>query len=107
LGGWRLFLRFHAEARDDGPAGLERRHWITLGVIALLIAGVVGLDVHIGMGAFAGAVVLVVLRAADDQEAVRKMPWGVIVMVCGVTVLTELLAKTGGTERCTEMVGAI
>src|SRR5436305_7136498 len=59
------------------------------------------------MGAFAAAAALAVLRVADDHEAVRKMPWGVIVMVCGVTVLTELLDKTGGTRRCTEMIGSI
>src|SRR5207249_5560279 len=108
FGGWRLFRHWHTELEAAPEAApLERRHWVTLAVIALLIAGVVGLDIDIGMGALAGAVVLAVLRLADEQEAVRKMPWGVMVMVSGVTVLTELLAKTGGTQRCTELIGAI
>ena len=48
------------------------------------------------MGAFAGAVVLVLSRSADDGEAIKRMPWRVIVMVCGVTVLISLLEKVAG-----------
>jgi di/tricarboxylate transporter len=36
--------------------------------------------------------------AADHKEAIRKMPWGVIVMVCGLTVLISLLEKTSGMD---------
>ena len=50
------------------------------------------------MAAFAGAVLLSLLRAADDGEAIKRMPWGTILMVCGVTVLIGLLEKTGGME---------
>ena len=35
------------------------------------------------------------------------MPWSVILMVCGVTVLTELIAKTGGLERFTSLIAQI
>jgi len=50
------------------------------------------------MGAFAAAAVLSLLRAADERETIRSMPWGVILMVCGVTVLTALLETTGGID---------
>ena len=32
------------------------------------------------------------------------MPWAVMLMVCGVTVLTSLLQETGGSELFTNMV---
>jgi di/tricarboxylate transporter len=35
------------------------------------------------------------------------MPWGVILMVCGVTVLAALLEQTGGTDRLTALVGRL
>ena len=37
-------------------------------------------------------------RAADDREAIKRMPWNVIVMVCGMTVLIALLEKTQGID---------
>ena len=38
------------------------------------------------------------MKGGDDREAVRKMPWNVIVMVCGVTVLIAVLEKAEGID---------
>ena len=65
-------------------------------VIAALVVSVIAFNVNVGAAAFAGAVLLTLVRAADEQAAVRAMPWGVIMMVCGVTVLVSLLERTGG-----------
>jgi di/tricarboxylate transporter len=54
--------------------------------------------VNVGMGAFLASVVLVLAGAGNDKEAIRRMPWGVIVMVCGVTVLIALLEKAQGID---------
>ena len=35
------------------------------------------------------------------------MPWGVILMVCGVTVLTSLLEQTGGIDLFTTHPGQV
>ena len=80
------------------------RHWVTLGVIAALITGVIFFKVDVGMGAFAGTVLLVLLRMTDEKETVRLMPWSVIIMVCGVTVLTALLEKTGGRQLFASLI---
>ena len=56
------------------------------------------------MGAFACAVILCALRSADHKESIRRMPWSVILMVCGVTVLIALLEKTSGMELFTAML---
>ena len=76
----------------------ERRHWITLAVIAALIVSVIFANVHVGMGAFLGAVILVLTGSSDDGEAFKRMPWRVIIMVCGVTVLISLVERTQGLD---------
>lgn len=50
------------------------------------------------MAAFVAAVVLAVVGVADHDDAVRRMPRQVIVVVCGVGVLISLLEKTGGLD---------
>lgn len=70
----------------------------TLLVIAALIIGVVFFHLDVAMGAFVGAVLLSIFRAANEEEAVRSMPWGVILMVSGVTILIEVMNKTGGMD---------
>src|SRR6185436_1495066 len=74
------------------------RHWLTLAVIAALVISAIVLQVNVGMAAFVCALVLTFARAADDGEAVKRMPWKVILMVTGVTVLVALLEKTGGLD---------
>jgi di/tricarboxylate transporter len=83
---------------------IDPRHWITIVVIGALLIGVLFFDVNVGMGALAGAVILAILGAADHKEALKKMPWSVIVMMSGVTVLIALLEKTGGLDLFTSVL---
>jgi di/tricarboxylate transporter len=87
-----------AVANDPAEGPFERRHWLTLTVIVALIVSVLVAQVNVGMGAFAGAVILVLVGAADDTEAIKRMPWRVIIMVCGVTVLISLVERVQGID---------
>ncbi len=125
LGGWKLFRVDNSQlgpmqtgpiqtggadafvcARPPGPAAVkfERAHWITIALVAVLVVSVVVFKVNVGMGAFACGVILCALQAADHKESIRRMPWGVILMVCGVTVLIALLEKTSGMDLFTAML---
>lgn len=103
FGGLRLF-----RARYAGDFGtyepLTRLNWLTLGAIAAMVVAVIFFRANVGMAALLAAVVLGVLRVADPGDAIRKLPWAVIVMVCGVTVLISLLEKNGGLELFAKLV---
>jgi di/tricarboxylate transporter len=101
LGGWRLFNR----AKDAGAAiaaaepaigPMETSHWLTTAAIVALIVAVAGFGMNVGMVAIVLATLLILLRTVDEQKAIKAMPWGVILMVTGVTVLVALLEKTQG-----------
>jgi di/tricarboxylate transporter len=49
-------------------------------------------------------VILVLARAGDDGEAIKRMPWRVIVMVCGVTVLIALMERAQGVDLLVSLV---
>ncbi len=89
------------------PGGCLASQAATLAMIAAMVVGVVGFGVHVGMGAFAVAVVLILAKAADERPAIAALPWSVIVMVCGVTVLTALLEKTGGIKALTTVIAQV
>jgi Na+/H+ antiporter NhaD/arsenite permease-like protein len=109
FGGWRLLGRSDEDGQaDDGVSSpseaLALRHWISLGAITLLVVGVIGFRVHVGMGAMAAAVMLTLVKVVDHKPVIQELPWSVIVMVCGVTVLTSLLEKTGGIDLFTTIL---
>jgi Na+/H+ antiporter NhaD/arsenite permease-like protein len=83
---------------------LTSRQRLTLLVVAAWIAGVLGLNLNLGFSAFAAAALLLVIGATDETAAVRRVPWGIVMMVCGVSVLIGLLEKTGGMDLFTDLL---
>jgi Na+/H+ antiporter NhaD/arsenite permease-like protein len=110
FGGWRLFTR--TDSSTDGaevvrPEPFDRHHWLTMAVLVALVLVVVLLDMHVGMAAITGAAILSLAGAADEKEAIRRMPWNVVLMVCGVTVLIGVLERTQGIDLFTELLSRI
>lgn len=120
FGGWRLFTRKRAEpamvAQSD-QAGLrndvvevepfEWRHWLTLSVLVILVVAVIEWQAHVGLAALTGAALLSLAGAANEKEAIKKMPWSVILMVCGVTVLIGVLSAQRGIDLFTDLLATI
>ena len=110
LGGTKLFGSAYVGSADgvtESAEPIDARHWTTLFVILCVMAGVVFLGANIGMAAFAGAVVLAVVRVGEHEQAIRRMPWTTIIMVSGMTILIALLEKTGGLDLFTALLARI
>ena len=115
LGGSKLFRADPEHDPRPGNEGIVSQHvepftryqWLTLAVIATLVCCAVLFRIDVGMGAFVGAAILSLARAADEEAAVKCMPWGVILMVCGVTILVEVLGKTGGMDLFTRLLARL
>jgi len=101
-------LSGRADAADlPAAATLSPRQRLTTAIVLAWIAGVLGFGLNIGFSAFAAAALLVACRCVEDAAAIRRMPWGVILMVCGVTVLIALLETTGGMELFTGLLARL
>ena len=101
FGGWKLFRRGAGSANAaevEKAEPFDARHWITvLGIVALIVP-VAFFRLNVGMVALIVAAALVLLRTVDEAKAIARMPWGVILMVTGVTVLIALLEETQGLD---------
>jgi len=89
------------------PAALDRRHWLTIATVGLWIVTVVVFSAPIGLAAFAAAALLVIVRAASESDALQRMPWAAIVMVCGVTMLVTTAERVGGLQLFTSLLAAL
>jgi di/tricarboxylate transporter len=96
----------NAGLHNDDHA-LDWKQWLTCGVIVALVASVIFLKLNVGLAAFAGAVLLTMTRAADETAAVKAMPWGVIMMVSGVTLLVTMVDKAGGMALFADFLGRL
>ena len=128
LGGWAwinkqrgAILNIDDLARKPEP--FTNHQILTLAMVALLIVLVVlpGLPAtkglfsqtilnllsNVGSIAFILACMLMLSGSGDSKAAVKVIPWGVIMMVCGVTVLIEVMDRSGGLNALVKIIGAI
>ena len=103
-------LRAPATPDAEGAADAERltrAQVLTLAVLGCWIFSVIVLKANVGLSAFAAAAVLIVARAGDERAVVKSIPWNVILMVCGVSLLVALVESHGGTALFSRMIAAI
>jgi di/tricarboxylate transporter len=110
-GAYALLLH-HDRRYDAADIPIERTRftmaqWITLAVVTTWVVGVVFFALPIGLSAFAAAAAVIILRAADEGTAIKRMPWSAIVMVCGMTMLVTLVEKSGGMDVFTAMLAKL
>lgn len=114
FGGYKLFAQKASavgleavlgdEGKDGASSHLTWQQSLTLLVILALIIAVSFFKMDPGMGAFLGAGILTLARAAKEEAAVKGIPWSIIIMVCGVTVLISILERKGGMDLFTTML---
>lgn len=108
FGGWKLFGRNRVQAAAEAQREpLEWPHWLTAGGILVLIVAVAGFGLDVGAAALIISVLLVLLRTVNESAAIRAMPWGVILMVTGVTVLVAMMQETQGLALITSGIARV
>jgi len=107
FGGPALFKAPPLEQEAMEPVPFRPRHAVTFAVGAVWVAGVLFLKLPPGLTAFAAAGVLVLAGVGDDSAMLKQVPWPVITMVCGVSVLIGVLEKTGGMDLFTTLLSRL
>lgn len=128
MGGWLWITRQHGQSINidqlaPKPEPFTLQQWYTIAAILLMIIlvivpafggvrafippAILAMTANVGSVAFVLAGILMLLNAGDSKTAVNSMPWGVIMMVCGVSVLVEVMDRAGGLNAMVKMIGGI
>jgi di/tricarboxylate transporter len=105
--GWLEKLWCGEPARRSGADHADAHAKIDAGYHFELDRRRVGFKLNVGLSAFGAATLLLGLQAADEAQSFKRVPWGVIVMVSGVSLLIALLEKTGGMEYFTTLLARV
>ena len=62
---------------------------------------------NVGSISFVLSIVLMLTGYGDSKAAVKVMPWSVIMMVCGVSVLIDVMDKSGGLNFLVEVMASV
>ena len=96
------FLYKGYKVKADNPLKLSeipkfnRDQKLTIGAIVVMVVCCIGFKLDTGLFAFAAAAVLILLGAVDEKKAIKGIPWGTLVFICGVGVLINVIDTLGG-----------
>lgn len=100
-----------AKAAPPEIPGTEPQLTTSQTLILLALAGlvlvVVFFQVPIGVGALVLAVTLAILGIGDLEKAIKGLPWSVLLLVTGVSVLVSVMDKTGGIDLATTLLAQV
>lgn len=105
LGGWKLRSE-HVIKLSELPS-FNKNQKITLVGIAIMVVLVMFFHFNVGLTSFAVAAVLSFLKVADEGEALKKVPWGTLLLIGGVSVLMNLIIKLGGIVLLADTLASI
>ena len=98
---------FDIDSIAPKPDALDWKQKYTLFTMVVLVVGVIAFHLDVGMLSFVIGTTYILFNIADDGDAVKKMPWGVIVMVCGMSVLINVMDKAGGLNALIDMIAIV
>lgn len=90
------------KVKADNPMKLSdipkfnRDQLCTIGAIIVMVVCCIGFKLDTGLFAFAAAAVLILLGVVDEKKAIKGIPWGTLVFICGVGALVNVIDHLGG-----------
>jgi di/tricarboxylate transporter len=102
FGGRSLFTASLTPSLDPQP--WQRHNLITLLTLVLLLLGVLLFQLPVGLAAFAAVALLTLLRCAPEDQVLARVPWSIILLVSGMSLLIALLERTGGLDLFTSLM---
>ncbi|WPC72362.1 SLC13 family permease [Vibrio porteresiae] len=82
-------------------------HWTSLCALLLLIVCAVGFSLNVGLTAFVIGAALSAFGSGNENQAIKNIPWSVLILVSGVGLLMHIVLKSGGLDILTQSLASI
>ena len=94
--GWKVEER-PEEEQEHLPQFRPGQLLSLLGLVIMAV-GVLFFSWNVGLTGFLVGSILIVIRCGDEGQALKGIPWGVILMVLGVGILMNVISLSGGID---------
>ncbi len=89
--------------RADIPR-FNRNRKLTMAAIVIMVVCCIGFRLDTGLFAFIMAAILILPGAADEKAAIKGIPWGTLILICGVGSLVGVIDRLGGITMVSEFL---
>ena len=103
LGGYKIKTN-KVMLKSDLPI-FNKDQLITMAGIVIMVVVVLITKCNVGLIAFVTGVILLWLKVADERKSISCIPWGTLILVCGVGVLMNVTIKLKGIAILAQFLG--
>lgn len=107
LKGYKLRYSPEMLQRQKEKIVLDNKQIISLIATLVLIVLVVGFQWDVGLVCFTLSLILILLGTANEKAALKIIPWGTLILICGVSVLMNITQKMGGIQLLSDLLAKI
>lgn len=93
-----------AKAENDK---FKKENLFTLIGIILVAVLSTAFSMNVGLVSFAVSVVLILIGAANEGEALKKIPWNTLIMITGVGMLISVVTELGGIDLLSDIISKL
>ena len=78
-------------------------------LIGILLVAVLStaFSMNVGLVSFAVSVALLLIGAANEGEALKKIPWNTLIMITGVGMLISVVTELGGIDLLSDLISKL
>lgn len=80
---------------------------LSCAAILVVAVCVLAFKLDVGLCSFVAAVVLLLLKTADQKKAIQGVPWATLLLVCGINVLMNIVITAGGIDLLADTLASI
>lgn len=105
FGGYKLRLE------KTGTSNTEKEHFdrnqrISAAALIIMVVMVVGFSYDVGLVCLSLSLVLMLIGAGNEKMALKMIPWNVLILIAGVSVLMNITQKLGGIDLLSSILAS-
>lgn len=91
-------MKLELHLKKDDIEKFNKNQVITLIGMIVMVIMVAGFGQNVGLASFLVASILMILKVGEQKKALSTVPWGTLILICGVGVLMNIVDAVGGIE---------
>jgi len=107
---WHKHKNLSADGQNptmESTPAFSGKQLATLAGIVVVAVLTAAFGFNVGLASFAVAVLLTVFGCADEGAALKKVPWGTLMLVTGVGILISVITELGGIDLLSNALSGI
>lgn len=105
FGGYKLRTE-KLESSDNEKEHFDRNQMISVAALIVMVVTVVGFSYDVGLVCLSLSLVLMLVGAGNEKMALKMIPWNVLILIAGVSVLMNITQKLGGIDLLSSILAS-